>query len=76
MFFFLLSGMTLEVLGTLAGAAIQGQIVASAHRLKHCQGHNSTINTFNNSGGADVIRSLVRSEEYMSHAVRKTNIPV
>ncbi|XP_051909162.1 major facilitator superfamily domain-containing protein 2B isoform X1 [Hippocampus zosterae] len=60
--------MTLEVLGTLAGAAIQGQIVASAHRLKHCQGHNSTINAFNNSGGADVIRSLVRSEEYMSHA--------
>uniref|UniRef100_A0A3Q2XEW5 MFSD2 lysolipid transporter B, sphingolipid n=1 Tax=Hippocampus comes TaxID=109280 RepID=A0A3Q2XEW5_HIPCM len=67
--------MTLEVLGTLAGAAIQGQIVASAHRLKHCQGHNSTINAFNNSGGADVIRSLVRSEEYMSHAVRKNNIP-
>uniref|UniRef100_A0AAY4BN09 Major facilitator superfamily domain containing 2B n=1 Tax=Denticeps clupeoides TaxID=299321 RepID=A0AAY4BN09_9TELE len=28
--------MTFEVLGTLVGAAIQGQIVASAHTLKHC----------------------------------------
>ncbi|XP_061125764.1 major facilitator superfamily domain-containing protein 2B isoform X1 [Syngnathus typhle] len=60
--------MTLEVLGTLAGAAIQGQIVASAHRLKHCQGHNNTTNALNNSGGAEVVRSLVRSEEYLSHA--------
>ncbi|XP_077366913.1 major facilitator superfamily domain-containing protein 2B isoform X2 [Festucalex cinctus] len=59
--------MTLEVLGTLAGAAIQGQIVASAHRLKHCQ-HNTTMNAFNSSGGAEVVRSLVRSEEYLSHA--------
>ncbi|XP_061560517.1 major facilitator superfamily domain-containing protein 2B isoform X2 [Phycodurus eques] len=60
--------MTLEVLGTLAGAAIQGQIVASAHRLKHCQGPNGTSNALNNSGGAEVVRNLVRSEEYMSHA--------
>uniref|UniRef100_A0A8C7R039 MFSD2 lysolipid transporter B, sphingolipid n=1 Tax=Oncorhynchus mykiss TaxID=8022 RepID=A0A8C7R039_ONCMY len=36
--------MTLEVLGTLVGAAIQGQIVASAHTLKHCPHHNmSTV---------------------------------
>uniref|UniRef100_H3CWC5 MFSD2 lysolipid transporter B, sphingolipid n=1 Tax=Tetraodon nigroviridis TaxID=99883 RepID=H3CWC5_TETNG len=28
--------MTMEVLGTLVGAAIQGQIVASAHTKKHC----------------------------------------
>ncbi|KAI1897750.1 hypothetical protein AGOR_G00086490 [Albula goreensis] len=28
--------MTMEVLGTLVGAAVQGQIVASAHTLKNC----------------------------------------
>ncbi|XP_077443595.1 major facilitator superfamily domain-containing protein 2B [Stigmatopora argus] len=60
--------MTMEVLGTLAGATIQGQIVASAHRLKHCQGNNATANALNNSGGAEVVRSLVRSEEYLTHA--------
>uniref|UniRef100_A0A673BG84 Major facilitator superfamily domain containing 2B n=1 Tax=Sphaeramia orbicularis TaxID=375764 RepID=A0A673BG84_9TELE len=32
--------MTMEVLGTLVGAAIQGQIVASAHTRKHCPTHN------------------------------------
>uniref|UniRef100_A0A8P4K8T4 MFSD2 lysolipid transporter B, sphingolipid n=1 Tax=Dicentrarchus labrax TaxID=13489 RepID=A0A8P4K8T4_DICLA len=32
--------MTMEVLGTLVGAAIQGQIVASAHTLKHCPTQN------------------------------------
>uniref|UniRef100_A0A3B4ABC5 Uncharacterized protein n=1 Tax=Periophthalmus magnuspinnatus TaxID=409849 RepID=A0A3B4ABC5_9GOBI len=32
--------MTMEVMGTLVGAAIQGQIVASAHTRKHC--HNLT----------------------------------
>uniref|UniRef100_A0A3P8R7T8 Major facilitator superfamily domain containing 2B n=1 Tax=Astatotilapia calliptera TaxID=8154 RepID=A0A3P8R7T8_ASTCA len=32
--------MTMEVLGTLVGAAIQGQIVASAHTLKHCPTSN------------------------------------
>uniref|UniRef100_A0A669F929 MFSD2 lysolipid transporter B, sphingolipid n=1 Tax=Oreochromis niloticus TaxID=8128 RepID=A0A669F929_ORENI len=32
--------MTMEVLGTLVGAAIQGQIVASAHTLKHCPTNN------------------------------------
>ncbi|XP_077568095.1 major facilitator superfamily domain-containing protein 2B [Stigmatopora nigra] len=60
--------MTMEVLGTLTGATIQGQIVASAHRLKHCQGNNATVNALNNSGGAEVVRSLVRSEEYLTHA--------
>ncbi|NWI95861.1 MFS2B protein, partial [Pitta sordida] len=30
--------MTLEVLGTLVGAAVQGQIVASAHASHHCPG--------------------------------------
>lgn len=29
-------GMTMEVLGTLIGAALQGQIVASAHVSHHC----------------------------------------
>uniref|UniRef100_A0A8C6SFN6 Major facilitator superfamily domain containing 2B n=1 Tax=Neogobius melanostomus TaxID=47308 RepID=A0A8C6SFN6_9GOBI len=32
--------MTMEVLGTLVGAAIQGQIVASAHTRKHCRQFN------------------------------------
>ncbi|XP_015207405.1 major facilitator superfamily domain-containing protein 2B isoform X2 [Lepisosteus oculatus] len=32
--------MTMEVLGTLLGAAIQGQIVASAHTSKRCPQHN------------------------------------
>uniref|UniRef100_A0A3B5LR39 MFSD2 lysolipid transporter B, sphingolipid n=1 Tax=Xiphophorus couchianus TaxID=32473 RepID=A0A3B5LR39_9TELE len=32
--------MTVEVMGTLLGAAVQGQIVASAHTQKHCSPHN------------------------------------
>ncbi|KAJ8378809.1 hypothetical protein AAFF_G00236260 [Aldrovandia affinis] len=32
--------MTMELLGTLVGAAVQGHIVASAHTLKHCSPHN------------------------------------
>uniref|UniRef100_A0A671UIP7 MFSD2 lysolipid transporter B, sphingolipid n=1 Tax=Sparus aurata TaxID=8175 RepID=A0A671UIP7_SPAAU len=41
--------MTMEVLGTLVGAAIQGQIVASAHTLKHCPPHNMTAGYLGNS---------------------------
>lgn len=37
-------GMTMEVLGTLIGAALQGQIVASAHVSHHCT-VNPTVNT-------------------------------
>lgn len=37
-------GMTMEVLGTLIGAALQGQIVASAHVSHHCA-VNPPVNT-------------------------------
>ncbi|CAJ0926186.1 unnamed protein product [Ranitomeya imitator] len=37
-------GMTMEVLGTLIGAALQGQIVASAHTSHHCHVDYGTKN--------------------------------
>lgn len=61
--------MTMEVLGTLVGAAIQGQIVASAHTLKHCPTHNVSAGYLGNSSGAEIIKNLVRSQEYLSHSV-------
>lgn len=61
--------MTMEVLGTLVGAAIQGQIVASAHTLKHCPTHNASAGPLGNGSGAEVIKSLVRSQDYLSHSV-------
>uniref|UniRef100_A0AAQ5X1W3 Major facilitator superfamily domain containing 2B n=1 Tax=Amphiprion ocellaris TaxID=80972 RepID=A0AAQ5X1W3_AMPOC len=61
--------MTMEVLGTLVGAAIQGQIVASAHTLKHCPTHNMSAGYPGNSSGTEVVKSLVRSQDYLSHAV-------
>lgn len=64
--------MTMEVLGTLVGAAIQGQIVASAHTLKHCPPHNMTAGYLGNSSGAEIVKSLVRSQEYLSHSVSVT----
>lgn len=64
--------MTAEVLGTLVGAAIQGQIVASAHTLKHCLHHNLSANHLGNSSGAEVVRSLALSQDFLSHAVRVT----
>ncbi|XP_060114040.1 sphingosine-1-phosphate transporter MFSD2B [Heteronotia binoei] len=39
---------TVEVLGTLIGAALQGQIVASAHASDHCS-QNSTVSFLNSS---------------------------
>lgn len=39
-------GMTMEVLGTLIGAALQGQIVASAHISHHCT-MSPPVNTTN-----------------------------
>ncbi|XP_072296235.1 major facilitator superfamily domain-containing protein 2B [Eucyclogobius newberryi] len=60
--------MTMEVMGTLVGAAIQGQIVASAHTRKHC--HNMTAaaaaaaNGFHgNISRAEIVRSLARSQD-------------
>uniref|UniRef100_A0A3Q3VVB6 Uncharacterized protein n=1 Tax=Mola mola TaxID=94237 RepID=A0A3Q3VVB6_MOLML len=61
--------MTMEVLGTLVGAAIQGQIVASAHTLKHCPTHNMSAGNLGNSSGAEIVKSLVRSQDYLSHSV-------
>ncbi|KAK1795560.1 hypothetical protein P4O66_001054 [Electrophorus voltai] len=60
--------MTVEVLGTLLGAAIQGQIVASAHTLKHCSHRNISAGHLGNSSGAEVIRSVALSYDFMSHA--------
>ncbi|MEQ2258044.1 Major facilitator superfamily domain-containing protein 2B, partial [Xenotaenia resolanae] len=60
--------MTVEVMGTLLGAAIQGQIVASAHTLKHCPTHNMSASYLGNSSGAEIVKSLVHSQEYLSHA--------
>ncbi|XP_040015978.2 major facilitator superfamily domain-containing protein 2B isoform X2 [Gasterosteus aculeatus] len=59
--------MTMEVFGTLVGAAIQGQIVASAHTL-HCPPHNVTAGYRGNGSGAEVVRKLVRSQDYLSHS--------
>uniref|UniRef100_A0A7N6ARG9 Major facilitator superfamily domain containing 2B n=1 Tax=Anabas testudineus TaxID=64144 RepID=A0A7N6ARG9_ANATE len=64
--------MTMEVLGTLVGAAIQGQIVASAHTLKHCPTHNVTAGYLGNSSGAEIVKSPVHSQDYLSHAVSVT----
>lgn len=62
----------MEVLGTLVGAAIQGQIVASAHTLKHCPTHNMSTGYLGNSSGAEIVKSLVHSQDYLSHAVSVT----
>ncbi|XP_054900133.1 major facilitator superfamily domain-containing protein 2B isoform X2 [Poeciliopsis prolifica] len=59
--------MTVEVMGTLLGAAIQGQIVASAHTQKHCSPHNTSAGYLGNSTGAEM-KSLVPSQEYLSQA--------
>ncbi|XP_063352552.1 major facilitator superfamily domain-containing protein 2B [Pelmatolapia mariae] len=60
--------MTMEVLGTLVGAAIQGQIVASAHTLKHCPTNNMSAGYLGNSSGAEIVKSMVHSKEYLSYA--------
>lgn len=59
----------MEVLGTLVGAAIQGQIVASAHTLKHCPTQNASAGHLGNDSRAEVIKSLVRSQEYLAYSV-------
>lgn len=62
----------MEVLGTLVGAAIQGQIVASAHTKKHCPIHNISAGHLGNSSGTEIIRSLLHSQDYLSHSVSVT----
>ncbi|KAJ8355527.1 hypothetical protein SKAU_G00183210 [Synaphobranchus kaupii] len=46
--------MTMEVLGTLVGAAVQGQIVASAHLMKHCSPHNLSAPPPENTSSAHI----------------------
>nr|XP_020459444.1 major facilitator superfamily domain-containing protein 2B-like [Monopterus albus]XP_020459445.1 major facilitator superfamily domain-containing protein 2B-like [Monopterus albus] len=60
--------MTMEVLGTLLGAAIQGQIVASAHTRKPCPTQNMSASYLGNNSRAEIIKSLVHSQDYLSHA--------
>lgn len=62
----------MEVLGTLVGAAIQGQIVASAHTKKHCPIHNISAGHLGNGSGTEIVRSLLPSQDYMSHSVSVT----
>uniref|UniRef100_A0A8P4G117 MFSD2 lysolipid transporter B, sphingolipid n=1 Tax=Dicentrarchus labrax TaxID=13489 RepID=A0A8P4G117_DICLA len=57
--------MTMEVLGTLVGAAIQGQIVASAHTLKHCPTQNMSASYLGNSSGLHVCSFSLQKEVYM-----------
>ncbi|XP_014848002.1 PREDICTED: major facilitator superfamily domain-containing protein 2B isoform X1 [Poecilia mexicana] len=57
--------MTVEVMGTLLGAAIQGQIVASAHSQKHCSSHNMSAGSLGNSSGAETV---VPFQENLSQA--------
>uniref|UniRef100_A0AAY4BKM0 Major facilitator superfamily domain containing 2B n=1 Tax=Denticeps clupeoides TaxID=299321 RepID=A0AAY4BKM0_9TELE len=60
--------MTFEVLGTLVGAAIQGQIVASAHTLKHCPHPNVSAGHLGNGSRAEVIKSLAATQDFLSHS--------
>ena len=66
--------MTMEVLGTLVGAAIQGQIVASAHTLKNCPQHNMSASHLGNGSGAEIVKRIVHSQDFLSHAVSVTTI--
>nr|XP_008115246.1 PREDICTED: major facilitator superfamily domain-containing protein 2B isoform X1 [Anolis carolinensis] len=54
--------MTFEVLGTLVGAALQGQIVASAHAPDHCQYNNSIESLYSTS-----IRENISTIHDLSH---------
>ncbi|KAM8826052.1 major facilitator superfamily domain-containing protein 2B [Synchiropus splendidus] len=61
--------MTMEVLGTLVGAAIQGQIVASAHRMKHCPTPNITFGYIvNSSSGAEIVKTQVHPQDHLLHS--------
>ncbi|KAK1171760.1 major facilitator superfamily domain-containing protein 2B-like [Acipenser oxyrinchus oxyrinchus] len=64
--------MTMEVFGTLIGAAIQGQIVASAHASEHCRLYNvSTEAPGNVSEESHNVYSPISpalTQEFLSHA--------
>ncbi|XP_073191993.1 sphingosine-1-phosphate transporter MFSD2B isoform X15 [Lepidochelys kempii] len=58
--------MTVEVLGTLMGAALHGQIVASAHASDHCT-VNLTINAADSSSSLSNASNLAGSLGLQSH---------
>ncbi|XP_069829179.1 sphingosine-1-phosphate transporter MFSD2B [Dendropsophus ebraccatus] len=62
--------MTMEVLGTLIGAALQGQIVASAHTSHHCHVDNGTVNISMNATYSPVNSTFLTpgSTDYKLHA--------
>ncbi|XP_075057466.1 sphingosine-1-phosphate transporter MFSD2B [Mixophyes fleayi] len=62
--------MTMEVLGTLIGAALQGQIVASAHTARHCHVNNGTVNITVNATDSLVNTTFFvpGSPDYQIHA--------
>ncbi|XP_054831291.1 sphingosine-1-phosphate transporter MFSD2B isoform X2 [Eublepharis macularius] len=57
---------TVEVLGTLIGATLQGQIVASAHASDHCS-QNSTVGLLNSS-------SLQQNSSSLFSLVHRRNV--
>lgn len=60
--------MSVSVLSTMVGAAIQGQIVASAHTLKHCSHHNLSAGHLGNTSGMEITRTVALSHDFLSHA--------
>ncbi|KAM9317421.1 sphingosine-1-phosphate transporter MFSD2B [Gastrophryne carolinensis] len=60
--------MTMEVLGTLIGAAVQGQIVAKAHTAHHCRVDNRSIhlNTTDSLGNGTFL--IPGSPDYQIYA--------
>ncbi|XP_053316711.1 sphingosine-1-phosphate transporter MFSD2B [Spea bombifrons] len=60
--------MTVEVLGTLIGAAVQGQIVASAHTGHHCITNNETTNFTVNSTESPANGTLLPGSPDLLHA--------
>uniref|UniRef100_A0A8D0HHQ6 MFSD2 lysolipid transporter B, sphingolipid n=1 Tax=Sphenodon punctatus TaxID=8508 RepID=A0A8D0HHQ6_SPHPU len=55
-----------EVLATLIGAALQGQIVASAHAAGHCSA-NLIVNTTESSSSAHNTSGLPEPVDFLSH---------
>ncbi|KAG2467701.1 MFS2B protein, partial [Polypterus senegalus] len=78
------AGMTMEVLGTLIGAAIQGQIVASAHASRHCPLYNTSIdasaNATEDSESSNSTPSSTMTHDFLRQAVDpyalKTDKPI
>ncbi|KAM8954063.1 sphingosine-1-phosphate transporter MFSD2B [Pelodytes ibericus] len=60
--------MTMEVLGTLIGAALQGQIVASAHTGRHCAVINQTMNLTVNATDSLTNTAILPSAPDLLHA--------